>query len=418
MARPVKQAHIEGRGQRRRLKPGRQAHWQTLVPGRVHLGYQRWPEDREGRWIVRRYTDGAYYITPLGTADDVRESDGDRVLDFAQAYTAARALVDAPATATTRLTVRSVVQSYIEHKKAEAQPVGDLISRTQAHIYPTLGSKLVSELTAKHLRNWLADLASMPAMVRTSAGAPQRYAEEPKGDDKRARQASANRVLTMLKAALNHSFDEGHVSNRDAWGRKLKPFRGVEVARVRYLTVAEAQRLINASDPEFRPLVRAALETGARYSELTRLEVHDFNPDSGTVHIARSKSGKARNVVLTGQGSEFFREVTVGRPGSDLIFKRDDGEPWTDTLQCRRMDAACERAKIAPPIGFHGLRHTWASLSVMAGMPLMVVAKNLGHANTRMVEKHYGHLDEDYVAEQIRDKAPVFGIEGRIKSLH
>ncbi len=50
------------------------------------------------------------------------------------------------------------------------------------------------------------------------------------------------------------------------------------MARIRYLTVAEAQRLINASDPEFRPLVRAALETGCRYSELTRLEVQDFNP--------------------------------------------------------------------------------------------------------------------------------------------
>jgi len=48
--------------------------------------------------------------------------------------------------------------------------------------------------------------------------------------------------------------------------------------------------------------------------------------------------------------------------------------------------AACERAKINPPITFHG--HTWASLSVMAGLPLMVVAKNLGHVDTRMVEAH------------------------------
>jgi hypothetical protein len=53
----------------------------------------------------------------------------------------------------------------------------------------------------------------------------------------------------MLKAALNHAFDEGHVSNRDAWGRKLKPFRDVEVARMRYLTIAEAQRLLNAATP-------------------------------------------------------------------------------------------------------------------------------------------------------------------------
>jgi integrase len=37
---------------------------------------------------------------------------------------------------------------------------------------------------------------------------------------------------------------------------------------------------------------------------------------------------------------------------------------------------------------FHILRHTWASLAVMNGTPLLVVAKNLGHADTRVVEEH------------------------------
>ena len=46
----------------------------------------------------------------------------------------------------------------------------------------------------------------------------------------------------------------------------------------------------------------------------------------------------------------------------------------------------------------------------MAGMSLMVVAKNLGHSDTRMVEKFYGHLAPSYVADEIRGKAPRFGI--------
>ena len=57
-----------------------------------------------------------------------------------------------------------------------------------------------------------------------------------------------------------------------------------------------------------------------------------------------------------------------------------------------------------------GLRHTWSSLSVMMGMPLLVVSKNLGHSDTRMVEKHYGHLAPSYVAEAVRKHAPVFGV--------
>ena len=66
------------------------------------------------------------------------------------------------------------------------------------------------------------------------------------------------------------------------------------------------------------------------------------------------------------------------------------------------MREANARAKLRPRISFHGLRHTWASLSVMAGVPLIVVAKNMGHADTRMVEKHYGHLAPGFIADAIR----------------
>ncbi|MDX8537855.1 tyrosine-type recombinase/integrase [Mesorhizobium abyssinicae] len=75
-----------------------------------------------------------------------------------------------------------------------------------------------------------------------------------------------------------------------------------------------------------------------------------------------------------------------------------------------RWPMHASRAKSAPPVKFHELRHTWASLSVMNGMPLMVVAKNLGHVDTRMVEKHYGHLTPSYVKEAIKAGAPRFGL--------
>jgi integrase len=66
----------------------------------------------------------------------------------------------------------------------------------------------------------------------------------------------------------------------------------------------------------------------------------------------------------------------------------------------------CERAV---PLGFHQLRHTWASHAVMNGVPLMIVAQNMGHTDTRMVEKFYGHLAPSFVADAIRKGAPQFG---------
>jgi integrase len=88
-----------------------------------------------------------------------------------------------------------------------------------------------------------------------------------------------------------------------------------------------------------------------------------------------------------------------------------NGGRWQKSEQARPMREACKHAKITPAVGFHALRHSWASLAVMNAMPLMVVARNLGHADTRMVELHYGHLAESYIDKEIRDAAPVFGLK-------
>ena len=92
------------------------------------------------------------------------------------------------------------------------------------------------------------------------------------------------------------------------------------------------------------------------------------------------------------------------------MFTHANGTGWKTSEQARLMAAANEHARLKPRITFHGLRHTWASLSVMAGVPLLVVAKNLGHADTRMVEKHYGHMAPSHVRDAIRAGAPKFGI--------
>jgi len=41
----------------------------------------------------------------------------------------------------------------------------------------------------------------------------------------------------------------------------------------------------------------------------------------------------------------------------------------------------------------------------------MVVAENLGHSDTKMIMKHYGHLAADYKAQVIREKMPTFGFK-------
>jgi integrase len=199
------------------------------------------------------------------------------------------------------------------------------------------------------------------------------------------------------------------VPSDNAWRGRLKPFRNVAVARKRYLTVAEAQRLLNAATGDFRNLAQAALQTGARYSELTRLKVHDFDAASGTVGIAKSKAGKPRRVYLTEEGVAFFHSITVGRSG-DALMLTHGGKPWRHTDQWWPMHKAVKRAKLDPPCTFHGLRHTYASLALMNAVPMQVVSENLGHTDTRMVEKHYGHLAPSHKRDAITAGAARFGL--------
>jgi integrase len=414
MPRKVRDSNLETRTARSRLAVAHKPYFRLIEPG-LHLGYRKLPSG-PGTWIARRYGgDGRYAVDNLRTADgeivladDYADADGHRVMTFAQAQRVARG--PRAAHAADGLTVGAVTVQYLARLKSDGRSpdaIQDARYRIEVHIMPRLGNVKITALTADRLRHWRDGLANTAARLRTRPGEQQRHREAPDNDDsRRARRATVNRTWTVLRAALNHAFSEGKIESDIAW-RKVKPFRRVDAARIRYLTIAEAKRLINACDPTFRPLVQAALLTGCRYGELARLTVADFNSDSGTLAIRTSKSGKPRHIVLTDEGQAFFGQLCAGRDSSEALLRGN----WNKSSQIRPMRDTCAHAKITPPISFHGLRHTWASLAVMNGMPLMVVARNLGHVDTRMVEKHYGHLAPSYVADAIRAGAPRFGFK-------
>jgi integrase len=414
MARTVRDAKLETRAARDRLKPREKPYWRTIIPQVLHLGYRRRKSGAAGYWVERRYVrrDGPgspYRIETIGLADDYQDANGDTVLSFAQAQARAverREALDGPRGP---LTVRGAVEAYLEFLETNRKTAEDARWRAAAFILPRLGDTEVEALKTETIRTWLNKMVREAPRLRTPKGQKQRHREV--GDDdetRRRRRATANRTLTVLKAALNRAWRDGRVSSDAAW-RRVEPFEDVDAARLRYLSVAEAQRLINASDPDFRALVLAGLATGARYGELAALRVADFNADTGTVSIRRSKGGKPRHIVLTEEGIAHFAGLAAGRDGTEAMLLKANGEPWGKSHQMRPMDDAVARAKITPAISFHGLRHTYASLAVMNGVPLLVVARNLGHTDTRMVEKHYGHLAPSYVADAIRAGAPRFG---------
>lgn len=425
MARTVRSASMETRTARLRL-PAERKHWQPIEEG-LHVGYRRGP--RGGSWYARRFKDGRYIEKGLGATDDSTDGDGVTVLDFRAAVTAAREWWKAESRRDQGLsdqkqgpyTVSDACDDYLAHyaKKGGRAEVATK-STIEVHIRPSLGAFELTKLTMRRVRDWHHGLATAPKRVRTSKIAQAQATREFDRDDRdavRARRSTANRILTVLKAALNHAWHEGHAPNDDAW-RPVKPFRQVDAAAVRYLTADECRRLVNACPPALRNLVRGALMTGARYSELCRLAVRDINLDARSAAIRESKGGKPRHLALTDEGVALFRSLVTGRASNASVFLRDDGEPWKPAQATRPITEACRGASIAPAIGFHVLRHTYASTLAMNGVPMGVIAAQLGHADTRITEKHYAHLAPSYVADTIRANFPVLGINEESNVLH
>jgi integrase len=404
MARRIRESILDSRDARAKLKVGGKPYWRSIGSG-LHVGYRKGKDAR--RWVARIYIgSGQYVVESIGHADDFADADGVSTLTFWQAQDLARQLA-AKRTAKggqrmAPYTVDDAIKDYLEHI-AEKPSCYEVRKRLTAYAPAKLANTDIAKLTKADIAAWHRNIAKEPPRVRTRDGERQRHRAVDMRDSEtiRRRQDSANRILGMLMAALNLAVTEEKAP--DGPWRYVKPFKNVARSRVRYLTVAECKRLLNACTPDFRDLVHALLLTGCRYQEVARLRVEDFNPDAGTLHIRQTKTGKPRHVVLTEEGQRFFAQLSVGRRGLML------GRQWGKSSQVKPMAAACARAGIIPAVGLHQLRHTYASLAVMNGTPLIVVAHALGHTSTRMVEKHYGHLSQNYIAEAIRKGAPRFG---------
>ena len=158
MAGTVKEAKLQNPTTRKRLKAGRQPHWNTLVAGRDHLGYQRKDGDDAGRWLLRRRRGGNYSTEAIGIADDRDEADGVSVLNFGQARAKAVELSMDETRPAGRLTVQRAVADYIDYLSASGKNTDTAESCAVTYILPKLGHCEVMSLTSPQLRQWVVGL--------------------------------------------------------------------------------------------------------------------------------------------------------------------------------------------------------------------------------------------------------------------
>jgi integrase len=412
---------LSKKGQRLRGEIGKR--YNVPIGKGLYLVYRR--GQLRGKWFAKLKRPGidAYDIAPLGDSDDKAFGFSTKKLSYEAAVEAAIAFAKRKDSERTgeihagSYTVADAMRDYIAHcaRERKITPDDPRLGRVQAtidaFIIPTLGTVQIDKLTHNRLKAWRDSLADQAPRVRTSKGKQQafRTLDTSDPDAVRRRQASTNRVLSTLKAALNVAKTEGRKIASDAAWVDVKPFRRVDQPKVRFLTMDEVSAVLAACEPDFKALVTGALLTGCRYGELRAMLVEEFSVKDANVYIPRSKNGESRYVDLNAAGVEFFARLAEGRMPTENMFLKANSVPWQESEQKRYMDAACEAAGVEG-CTMHILRHTWASHAVMNGMTIEVVGQQLGHKpGSPITSRHYAHLCPTFKAESVRKNAPSFG---------
>lgn len=168
-----------------------------------------------------------------------------------------------------------------------------------------------------------------------------------------------------------------------------------------FLDFEEAERLIAGAEPSWRAMALLALRSGLRHSELIALRWDHVDLVAGQLRVVEAlkddssvgapKNGHSRIVPLSDDARAALKSHRHLR--EPFVFCADDGRMLT-RWQCHRpLRRACKRAGLRR-IGWHCLRHSFASALVMRGAPLRVVQELLGHRSLAMTMR-YSHLSPD-----------------------
>ena len=385
-------AKLETATARRRLAPRKKPHWTRLSPG-IALGYRR--NAGAGTWSVRVADGGSEWIKRIALADDLEPAAPPAVLNYWQAVDAARALARRqPGDAVDEsrpLTVAEALDRYESDLKARG---GDPYNARHArlHLTGSILSKPVALLGATELRKWRDSLL-----------------------DKGLAPGTVNRTKTGLRAALElAAAHDPRVTNQRAWKVGLAALPDAHVARNIALDDATVRRIVAAAYDHDRALglmVEVAAVTGARLSQLARLEVADLQADGSEPRLLvpasakgrrRDKRHERRPVPITGALAAVLKQEAAGRPHDAPLLLRDNGERWGHGRRRHHRNdfrAVVEAAGLDPDeVTLYALRHSSIVRQLLANVPIRIVA-TLHDTSVKMIERSYSrfiasHSDE------------------------
>ncbi len=367
-------------GDRNKLKPQREPHWQRLRAG-CFLGFRPSRRGGKGKWIARVYDEdrGRYHVKSLG---DYGTLTGNEMFAAAKRDTESIAeLVESGGNPAVLIeTVADACREY-----AASRP--DAEGRFKRYIYhdPIAKTKL-GKLRRRHLQEWRKRLEEKPALVSRRKNGENHY---------RARAASSvNRDMAALRAALAAMLPQGTPQTDSAWQEALKPTPHADGRRTLYLDRKERKNLLADTDSEAEPFVRALCLLPLRPGALASLQARDYEQRTNELTIGKDKNGKPRRIKLPPDAGKLVAKQVQEKAPEGPIFARSNGKPWDRHSWKKPIHAAAKKAGLPKDTTAYTLRHSTITDLVMAGLPLLTIAQISG-TSAEMIERHYGHLTSD-----------------------
>jgi len=213
----------------------------------------------------------------------------------------------------------------------------------------------------------------------------------------------ANRILQTLSKMFNLA---------ETWGLRpahSNPVKGIkkykEESRERFLSPEEISQLWNVlkeleregkESLYFLNMIRLLMLTGARLSEIQHAKWEWIDVRNGLLNLPNSKTGK-KTIYLSPNAIQILKSIPRLPGNPYVIVGQVEGKslnapqkPWQRVRKLAGLN----------DLRIHDLRHTFASLCIAQGQSLQMVAKLLGHADTRMSER-YAHLAKSSVHDAV-----------------
>jgi len=310
---------------------------------------------------------------------------------------------------------KTKARAFYERAKLEQHE-----GRFQPEKYHRGGHLLVEELLTRHaetttVKNQAAEKAYMrwwtvrlkglrlnhitPAMIEDAQRAllAAKYAPQ-----------TVVHYLKALRHVLNQAVRDGKL-DRNPFGRvRLVKVRN---GKTRFLSMEEEGRLLDKLGPVFAPWARLAILTGLRLGEQFKLRWADVDLDRGLITLLETKAGKVQFIRLNEEAKEILRTRQIQQMNRNIVSPFVyPSETLATPLDQRNFYARTFRPAVVgakldgDSVGWHTLRHTFASRLAMSGQAEGTIAALMRHSTTALVRR-YAHLSPSYLQAAVETVA-------------